>query len=175
MQIERPYRASHRLRGFDYSLPEAYYVTICASQKRCIFGAVRSGKVCLNDLGEIVREEWLRIQELRPSVRLGDFEIMPNHIHGIIIIVLGKFNATPGGLPAAPTNRHPASLGSIVGCFKGAVTRRVRKRLNQPSLQVWQRDFYDHIIRDDDDWERIRAYILDNPSNWSSDPENPLL
>ena len=163
MQTSKPYRVSHRLRGFDYSLPEAYYITICTFQKKCIFGVVRSGRVFLNRLGAIVREEWLNTPELRPGVKLAEFEIMPNHIHGIIVTGEGK-----------PTEPPSDSLGAIVGSFKGAVTKRIRQHLGRSRFEVWQRDYYDHIIRDNDDWERIRAYILDNPANWSSDPENPV-
>jgi REP element-mobilizing transposase RayT len=164
VQINKPYRVSHRLHGFDYSLPEAYYATICTFQKQCIFGVVRSGKVCLNHSGEIVRKEWLRTPELRPGVQLGEFVVMPNHIHGIIVI--------EEGVPIEPGQ---GSLSAIVGNFKGAVTKRIRQLLNRPRFQLWQRNYYDHIIRDNDDWERIQAYILDNPINWSSDPENPLV
>jgi putative transposase len=110
-----------------------------------------------------VREEWLRTPELQPDVGLGEFQIMPNHIHAIVVLENGR-----------PAKRHRSYLGTIVGNFKGAVTKRIRQELGKPGFKVWQRNYYDHIIRDDDDWERIRAYILENPINWSSDPENPL-
>ena len=165
-----PYRSSHRLRGFDYSLPDAYYVTICTFKKRCIFGEIHSGQVYLNALGEIVRDEWLRTPELRTGVTLGEFVVMPNHMHGIIVI-----GEIAGDLPVAPTGLGPrrGSLGAIVGSFKGEVTKKIRQYLNMPLFDVWQRDYYDHIIRDGDDWDRIEAYILENPINWASDPENP--
>lgn len=86
MQANKPYRVSHRLRGFDYSSPGAYFVTLCTYHKRCLFGAVRRGKVELSALGKIAVEEWTKTPELRRGVKLGEFEVMPDHLHGIIII-----------------------------------------------------------------------------------------
>jgi REP element-mobilizing transposase RayT len=187
MQTERPYRVSHRLRNADYSFPGAYYVTICTFKKRCLFGTVRFGKMVLNGLGEIVYEEWTKTPALRPGVRLGEFEVMPNHMHAIIIIMerdagkqsigglpmIGGGKRLPGDLPVAPTGPRRGSVGAIIGNIKGAVTRRVRRQLDKPHFQVWQRNYYDHIIRDDDDWQHIRAYIVENPMNWAKDPLYP--
>ena len=135
----------------------------------------------LNPLGKLVREEWLTTAKLRANVRLGEFEVMPNHLHGIIVIVpchagedgIPAIQRKTGDLPVAPTGPKKGSLGAILGNFRAAVTRRIRRLLNRPRFEVWQRDYYDHIIRDDEDWERIREYILENPKNWASDPENP--
>ena len=143
MQTNKPYRVSHRLRGFDYSLPEAYFVTICTCQKKYLFGTVHSGKMQLHRFGEIAFEEWLKTPGLRPKTRLGDFEVMPNHIHGIIILEEGNctqessaLQRPTGDLPVAPTGPRQGSLGAVIGNFKGAVTRRIRQRLNRPYCAV---------------------------------------
>ncbi len=98
MRTAKSYRVSHRPRGFDYSGSGAYYITLCTYRQRCIFGTVRSGKMQLNNLGEIALEEWMKTPSLRPGVRLGEFEVMPNHMHGILIIM-----EEAGDLPVAPT------------------------------------------------------------------------
>ena len=115
MQPNKPYRTSHRLRGFDYSWPEAYYVTICTHQKRCLFGTVRDDEVHLNHLGEIVQAEWLKTAQLRPEVKLREFTIMPNHIH-----VLIAFRNTQG-----------ESINSIVGSGKCFMAYDIIKRLRK--------------------------------------------
>jgi len=122
---------------------------------------------------EIAREEWLRTPAKRPEVKLGDFEVMPNHIHGIVILGEGGELVAPGKRPRALRTPCRGSLGAVLANFKGTMTKRIRRWLRKPHLQVWQRNYYDHIIRDGDDWERIRAYIPDNPINWIADPENP--
>jgi putative transposase len=188
----RLFRVSHRLRGFDYTLPEVYYVTICTYGKRCVFGVVNGDEVHLNRMGMIVREEWLRTPIRRRGVELREFIIMPNHLHGIVVLgdlsegkivtgtpVAGDLRVAPTGggkassVGVRPRGPAPDSLGALMAQFKGAVTRRVRRELSMSRYRIWQRDYYDHIIRDGDDWDRIRAYILENPANWHSDPENP--
>jgi putative transposase len=188
MQSEKPYRTSHRLRGADYSFPGGYFVTICTHKKRCLFGTVRFGKMVLNGAGKIAHEEWTKTPALRPGVSLGEFEVMPNHIHGTIIILEGAAGKRRAGeqppwrlprggagksLPVAPTGPKRGSVGAIIGNIKGAVTRRIRQLADKSRLQVWQRNYYDHIIRDDDDWQNINSYILENPMNWSKDPLYP--
>lgn len=128
----------------------------------------------LNGFGEIVRCEWLRTAELRQGIGLDVFEVMPNHMHGIVVLEKAVSKFFTGDRPVAATRPRLGSLGAVVGNFKAAVTGRIRLQFHKPDLQVWQRNYYDHIITDDDDWECIRGYILDNPANWSSDSENPL-
>jgi putative transposase len=149
-------------------------VTICTDKKKCLFGSVRDGKVHLNELGKIVLEEWLRTAQLRTSVTIDDFKIMPNHMHSVIVIVkCGEPRVNICRRQAGPKSPAGNSLGAIVANFKAAVTKRIRRLVRIPDFVVWQRDYYDHIIRDGDDWEHIREYILQNPNNWPSDPENP--
>ncbi len=173
-------RISHRWRECDYTEAGAYYVTICSHGERCIFGSLNCGKVSLSSVGMIVRDEWFQLPLRRPRVRLDCFEVMPNHLHGIIIIGERTSGSIAGDPRVAPTNlgewrpairpKGPAqdSLGAIVGQYKAGVTMRVRREIQRPGYRVWQRDYYDHVIRDDEDWDRIRAYIIENPQQWRS-------
>ena len=155
------HRRSIRLKGYDYSQVGAYYVTIVAAHRECLFGEIENGEMCLNDLGNIVREEWLQTAQVRPNVELDEFVVMPNHFHGILAIA---------GDDRAP---HPGSLGAIMSQFKSIVTKRVNEMRDTPGAPVWQRNYYEHIMRDDGDLNRIREYIINNPANWDADDENP--
>lgn len=177
MNTKRLHRRSVRLRGFDYSQPGAYYVTICARDRICLFGHISEGRMHLNELGKVVQEEWLKTPTLRPSLQLDAFVVMPNHFHGILIFgdkrePCGAGDATPPALPVFGKVMH-RSLGAIVGAFKGAVTTRARALYKNSALEVWQKNYYEHVIDDQKDLDRIREYILENPSRWESDGENP--
>jgi putative transposase len=129
----------------------------------------------LNSWGRVVDECWHAISDHFPNVDLGKSVVMPNHVHGIIVIhendsSVGARHASP--LPSNPPHGViPNSLGAIVGSFKSAVTRRLRREL--VASPIWQRGFYDHVIRDDLDWTRIHNYIESNPMNWADDLESP--
>jgi REP element-mobilizing transposase RayT len=177
------HRRSILLPGYDYAQAGGYYVTICAHYRRCLFGEVVAGRVRLGKLGEIVREEWLRACEVRPGVKPDAWVVMPNHVHGVVIVgahgnaplPLGR--RWPEGERAhccAPLRRPPRSLGALISGFKGAVTRRVARSLGSRSLPVWQRGYYEHVVRDDGDLEGIRQYIGENPKRWAEDRENPI-
>jgi REP element-mobilizing transposase RayT len=190
------HRRSVRLRGYDYSWPGAYYVTICTYGRECVFGAVRRRAVRLNEYGRVARDEWLRSASVRPGIVLDAFVVMPNHVHGIIILTpesqstklvgahVGAYSCTPlPPLPDAPLpdtplpppeqqpplQRRPRSLSSFVACYKATVTRRVNALRDSPGARVWQRNYYEHIIRDDDDLARVRGYIITNPARWADD------
>ena len=115
-------------------------------------------------MGQIVNEEWAYIGLLRPRVILGDYVLMPNHLHAIVVIDDRRTS------PARPS---PQTLGSIVRGFKGAATSRLRAACRNPDLRVWQRNYYEHVIRDDRDLQRIRTYIANNPMQWTEDENNP--
>src|SRR5919108_4995307 len=162
-------RRSMRLANYNYAEFGAYFVTIVAHNRRCIFGEVVDGKIELNDLGQIVTEEWERSHHIRKEIGLDGFVVMPNHLHGIVMI-----------RPVGATGRSPSlsgplkrSLGACVAGFKSAVTTRINQLCVTPGLRIWQRNYYEHIIRDEESLNRIRQYILDNPAGWSLDPENP--
>jgi REP element-mobilizing transposase RayT len=177
------HRRSIRLKGYDYTQPGAYFVTFCASQRAHIFGKVVNGEMVLNDMGKIAQEEWFKTAQLRPYVKLyeDEFVIMPNHVHGIIWIedsvgALRRNTQSRAEQRSAPTETAPGaapgSLGAIVRAYKSAVTYAVNAAENQRGAVLWQRNYYEHIIRNDLELKNIRWYILNNPRNWQLDRDN---
>lgn len=166
-----PQRKNIRLGNFDYSNAGAYFITICTAYRRRIFGRVEDGSVVPSEAGQIVESCWIGIPHYFPHAELDDFVIMPNHVHGIIIIYGddGKISDTATTVGRArhvsPLRNTPA-LGSMIGAFKSAVTRQMNTRHNTAGRQIWQRGYYEHIIRDEHDLNRVRAYILANPIRW---------
>ena len=175
------HRKSIRLKGYDYTHPGGYFVTIVTLWRECMFGKIVDGVMQLNELGQIIWECWEEIPAHFPNTDVNEFVVMPNHVHGILFIHEG--NGTPicpacvGAQHAAPLrgmkiNVKSGSLGAIIRSFKSAVTRRAGRELN--SANIWQRNYYEHIIRNNADWERICNYIAANPLNWVEDEENPI-
>ncbi|MBI3585745.1 MAG: transposase [Ignavibacteriales bacterium] len=167
-------RRSIRLRKYDYSQEGGYYITICTFNKQCVFGEIVGGKMILSDVGNIVKDEWLKTPIIRPDIELGEFVIMPNHFHGVIILI----NNSRGTLQRAPTNEQfgkptSNSIPTIVRLFKSAVTKRVNQLRNTPRIPVWQRNYWEHVIRNEDDLRRINEYIINNVVQWEYDEENP--
>ncbi|HEU0075103.1 MAG TPA: transposase [Dehalococcoidia bacterium] len=171
-------RRSIRLPGYDYASAGAYFVTLTTWQRESIFGEVVDGEMILGGLGEIAAREWRRSEELRAEIHLDAFMVMPNHLHAVILIRdVGAHGRAPLRGPSirdAPS-RQPRSLGSLVAGFKSAATRRINETRNSPGIPIWQRNYYERIIRDEDELNRIRQYILDNPAKWAEDPENPAV
>jgi len=146
----------------DYSSCGFYFVTICIQNMECVFGDVKNGKMILNVYGEIVKKCWINIPRHFKHVQLDEFVVMPNHIHGIINMQRDVGNAD---LRSLRTNdRTKMKLPKIIHGFKSSVTRIVRQTHNDYTF-AWQRSFYDHIIRNDADLQRIRKYIKNNPKN----------
>jgi putative transposase len=237
------HRRSIRLKGYDYTQPGAYFVTLCAWRRECLFGELLEGVVRLNPVGKIVETEWKRLPRQFPNIRLDAFVIMPNHIHGIIVIIesvratlsptpgtssisqpfpnqseethdgspLPQSSESPGSPPLfAPPVRathipapvasstaspmpidplgdharsplhasHPkglpsGSLGAVMGQFKSRATKRIWALPEYANTPIWQRNYYEHIIRDETAWCRITKYIRHNPLNWQADPLHP--
>jgi putative transposase len=175
-EISHPGYRPMRLNGRDYSAPGLYFVTICASQKRCVLGRVENKRVELTVLGRITRESWIAIPLHFPRVNLHSFVIMPNHVHGIIEIV----KAGPAQHAARLQGRQPSasqyltsgSLSVIVRSFKAEVSRRGREELLYQG-RIWQPNYYDRVIRDGREFADASRYILENPQNWERDLENP--
>jgi REP element-mobilizing transposase RayT len=165
------HRRSIRLKGYDYTRAGAYFVTICTKDRACLFGDVADGVMRLNQMGHIVRQCWLAIPDHVPPVLLDEFVVMPNHVHGIIVLVSPLQN---DDTPTRPRGPQRQSVGSIVGSFKSAATKRINEQRGTPGAPVWQRDYFEHIIRNDESLNRIREYILNNPLQWALDRENPL-
>ena len=173
-----PQRRATRLRGYDYSQPGAYFVTICAQHRKCLFGTIIDGKMQLNEIGQIVVEYWNYIPQHFLSVELGESVIMPNHIHGIVACnPVGAGSPRPTKNTKNRTRENPSpALGKIVAYFKYQSTKHINQHRNTPGTRIWQRNYHDHIIRDDPDLQRIRQYVQDNPMKWALDqlhPDNP--
>jgi REP element-mobilizing transposase RayT len=180
-----PKRASLRLPSWDYSSPAWYFVTICTKHHKRILGDILDGVVQLSVFGRIAHQEWLRSAHVRTELALDAFVIMPNHIHGIVCIqssvkVANKSSSSEKSRARA-TSRSPLrkpglpsrSLGSLVAGFKVAATKRINSLRSSPGKSVWQRGYYDHVIRDDHDLVRIREYIESNPQKWEEDEYFP--
>ena len=168
---------SARLKGYDYSLPGQYFVTICTKGMVEWFGEIVDGVVKRNETGNIVAEEWQKTQEVRKNVLLDEWIIMPNHVHGIICITESSVETphrddveTPHRDVSTMQNWKPNSLGSIINQFKSIATKRIRKI--QPDF-AWQPRFYDRIIRDERGLVAVREYIHNNPIRWEEDRKHP--
>ncbi|MBI4773839.1 MAG: transposase [Deltaproteobacteria bacterium] len=161
-------RRSIRLHGYDYSRAGVYFVTICAWNRECLFGDAVDGKMILNDFGQKVAESWEWLATRHGYVKLDEYTIMPNHLHGIIVIT----DVVEGGSRTAPTEKHKP-IGRLVGAFKTMSSKGINHLRNTPGLKIWQRNYYEHIIRNDDELNRIREYIANNPAQWETDRENP--
>jgi len=201
-------RHTIRLQGYDYTQSGAYFITICAYQKECFFGQIRSGKMKLSSLGEIAYYQWLQLPNRFMNIALDAFVVMPNHMHGIIVITEMDNNQKSGGeagdigisvgkacivSPASPlplveiphrqptTNPNkpiestrpngtiPGSIGAIIQNYKSLTTRKINMLLRTKNKTIWQRNYYEHIIRDDSDYDRIAEYIQNNPISWEDD------
>ena len=165
-------RGSIRLKDYDYSQSGAYSIIICTQDRACLFGEIADANTQCNAAGQMATSEWLALPERFPTARLDEFVIMPNHIHGILWINRATVGA--GLVPA-----HPPTIGDIVGAFKSLTTVayiRGIKTSGWPTFrgQLWQRNYYEHIIRDDEDLNQIRQYIINNPAQWAMDRENPM-
>jgi len=163
-----------RLPQHDYTGAGAYFVTLCAHERKCIFGAILSGEVVVNDIGRIVEREWLRSAEIRKEILLDTYVVMPNHLHGIVVFPEGR-EERAGCRPALRGSREHAtrSLSTFIGQFKAVTTTAIRRFAQQPGMQVWQMRFYDRVIRNETELNRTREYILNNPAQWELDEENP--
>ena len=181
-------RRSIRLRGYDYAGAGAYFLTICTHERSNWFGDVENGVMILNVFGQIVREEWLLSADIRAEIELGDYVIMPNHLHGIVWIVavedrgvrpinVGATGRSPLHAHASapiPTGPPPKSIGAFVAGFKSAATKRINQIRQTPGVPVWQRNYYEHVIRNESDYRRIAEYIDQNPQRWATDSLNPI-
>ena len=181
-------RRSIRLKGYDYSLAGGYSITIVTQLRESFFGKICAGEMIFNDAGRMVFGEWMSLQERFPNIEMGVFQVMPNHFHGTILIHnpelvgAGLVPAQNAGLVPARATRATTSvaptIGGIVGAFKSITTHKYIQGVDEFAWPVfykrlWQRNYYEHIIRDQADHERIAGYILDNPVNWDQDEENP--
>ena len=177
------HRRSIRLKGFDYTQSAVYFVTICCYQRECLLGTIIQDEMVLNELGTIVAEEWLRSFEIRDELKLDAWVVMPNHFHGLLWFDRPTMQTQSPSDDGEPVNdsalgksqlRRPArSLGSVIAGFKAATTKRINQHRNAPGTPVWQRNYYESIVRDDRMLNHIRDYIENNPRSWSTDSLHP--
>ena len=189
-------RRSIRLKGYDYAQEGVYYVTVCVGERACLFGDVRDGEMMLNDAGRTVDKWWSELPQKYNTVKIDEYQVMPNHLHGIIMIVendetgdvgagfprpvndKGRGNRAPKGrgnrAPKGRGNRAP-TLGQIIAYFKYGTTKQINMIRNTPGVRLWQRNYYEHIIRSERDLTRVREYIINNPGKWVEDEYNSSL
>ncbi len=189
---QKHHRRSIRLKGYDYSQAGAYFVTVVAWHRECLFGEIKNAEMRLNRIGKIVEHEWLELPKRLSYVELGAYAVMPNHFHGILFIheMVGATHhgptrsrldskpsssitqERPDGSPL-PHGPKPASLGAILAQFKSRATKRIWKIPEFRDTPIWQRNYYEHIIRDKTDLQNKTDYIEANPLLWEQDEENP--
>ncbi|TMB96202.1 MAG: transposase [Chloroflexi bacterium] len=159
-----------RLPSWDYSAPGYYYITMCTKNRGCYLGREEAGQIILSSAGDIATEEWLKAPMVRPDVRLDEFVVMPNHLHGIAILRQTSLETHLRGVSTA--RRVPrTTLGSLIRQFKSITTKRIWASGNREF--GWQTRFHDHIIRSERSLNAIRNYILDNPRKWAEDRYHP--
>jgi putative transposase len=181
---EKHHRRSIRLKGYDYSLPGAYFVTLLCYRRRRLFGEINAGIIKHSEIGKAIHDCWLNVSEHFNFVTLDEFIIMPNHLHGIIFIKEsgGKGEAFDSDLDVLTSTNalrlrqvgtQPGSLNAIIQNFKSVSTRLLNKQFFEPENRIWQRDYYERIIRNERELNAIRQYVRDNSLNWEVDKEYP--
>ena len=168
------HRRSIRLAGYDYSQAGAYFVTICAQNREHLFGEIVNGIMQLNEYGQLVEFTWHDLVNHNGNIELREFVIMPNHVHGIIVIAAPAAPPAPvrAGSEPAPTPAPPP-LSEIVRQFKTFSARRINEKRGMRGVPVWQRNYWEHIIRDQRAYDNIARYIRNNPLQWQTDKLNP--
>jgi putative transposase len=166
-----------RLAEFDYRSAGFYYVTLCTQGRLCLFGEILNAKMLLNDAGKMIHDVWTNLPNHFPNIQLDSFVIMPNHFHAIVIIkeITDIFREFGTAQRPSPTN---ASLSDIIRNFKTYTTWSYINGVHENNWapfekKLWQRAFYEHIIRNEASLLKIQQYIIDNPLKWKNDKENP--
>ena len=185
-------RKSIRLKGYDYSKAGLYFITICCDDMKHRFGKIENGEMILNEYGQIACDEWLQLVKRFPNMEMDVFQIMPNHMHGIIELTVGSTLAVDrdnagenlqkeicradlrAGASPAPTDSKEKneSISDIVGAYKSIVFNgclELFKFKNEKMGKLWQRNYYEHIIRNDTSYQNIANYIINNPAKWEED------
>lgn len=175
---QKHHRRSIRLKGYDYSQSGVYFVTVVSRNRELIFGEIVNDAMRLNQYGQYVAEWWTDIPRHFAHVDIDEFIIMPNHIHGIILIADAGDQSVGAGSPRPVPSRpdsgaHRPALGQIVAYFKYQSTKQINATRDMPGAIVWQRNYYEHIVRNETSLDRIRQYVENNPLQWAMDDENP--
>lgn len=156
------HRRSIRLRGYDYSQAGAYFVTVCAQGRACLFGEILNGTLHMSQSGEIVVRWWESIAEHFSNVELDAYVVMPNHMHGIVVLA-----------DSIVSDAQRPTLGKIVAYFKHQSTKAISQSRSAHADRVWQRNYYERIIRNEQALQRVREYIANNPQRWELDQFHP--
>lgn len=189
------HRKSIRLKGYDYSQAGLYFITICCQDRESLFGQIENGEMILNEAGKIAHTEWQNTEKIRENCRIHEFIIMPNHIHGIIEILFKK--ETRGESQFAPIGKFQSpsqTIGSIIRGYKIATIKKIKDLILENNkdiistgelqfaptaptaeiiksldFKIWQRNYWEHIIRNENEYNRISNYIINNPQKWDDD------
>jgi REP element-mobilizing transposase RayT len=187
-----PNRRSIRLKGYDYSQAGLYFITICVKNRECLFGEIKEGEMILNDAGEMVKTQWLALPKRFKNIQLYEYVVMPNHFHAILEIVgatlvvaqnktvaqnnmVDSKKGQPQGI--APTATKNKTIGDMIGAFESITTVEYicgvkNNNWQQFDGKLWQRNYWEHIIRNETEYNRIAQYIIDNPIKWENDKLN---
>ena len=181
---EKHHRRSIRLKNYDYSQAGIYYITIVTQNRECLFGDVVNGEMIINTFGRIIEYHWQKLPSHFKNIKLDYFQIMPNHFHGIIVIMddAGAIHSVENKLQnendsvgdeSLPHGTQPGSLAAIMQNIQSVTARKINKIKKIQGQKLWQRNYWEHIIRNEQDLNRIRKYIMENPLKWELDDENP--
>ena len=184
------HRKSIRLNGYDYSQKGLYFITICTQDRIPLFGKIENGKIILNQYGEIAASEWKKSEKIRNEIELCEYIVMPDHFHGIVKIIAGANSRSPvrgiSGMRDNSFNREKnigkkenpipkmqsRSISSLISGYKSSVTKKINQIRCMPGEKLWQRNYWEHIIRNEDEYLRMANYILNNPAKWQMDKLN---
>ena len=179
---QKHHRHSIRLKEYDYTQPGGYFITMVTYQREHLFGEIENEEMKLSKFGLAAKQQWEKLPKRFSNIEIGAFVIMPNHVHGIIRIIERRGTAGTSETLGSNSSRRaqteafqkpvPSSIPTIVRSYKSAVSYRINLMRGTDGVPVWQRNYYEHVIRDHEDWDRIERYIETNPSRWAEDEEN---
>ena len=186
------HRRSIRLKDYDYSQAGAYYVTINTQNRECLFGEIVDYEMLLNEAGKMIEEQWLALIARFPGIELDLYQVMPNHFHGVLVIIepvgatlvaarnmdTKSIHENGAGMSHGKGIKPAPTLGDIIGAFKSITTHKYIQGVDnndwpQFYKRLWQRNYYEHVVRDEADLNRICDYIQSNPANWDEEEQNP--
>ena len=169
------HRRSIRLKDYDYAQPGAYFLTLVAWKRASLFGEIANGQIRLLPAGEAAQACLQRLPD-HFEVRIDAWVVMPNHLHAVVVLISPRTGdeRKPDQGPKLPTRMgsQPGSLSAVVQNFKSVSTRKINALRRSPGIPVWQRNFFEHVVRNDTEWQNIRQYILGNPARWGEDRLN---
>lgn len=182
------HRRSIRLREYDYSSVGAYFVTLCVQGRECLFGSVTDGGMQMNEAGRMVEGAWRALAERFPNVMVDEFVVMPNHLHGVIVVTDDGLTDAVGAIHELPNTccldraihelplhqkRRTMLIPKVIGFFKMNTAKHINLMRNTPGIPLWQRNYHERVIRGEREMNTIREYIRQNPLKWEHDEENP--